>query len=123
MAKSSKKTKDAISDVRSASEPQTAAPGSNPTATKNSATASNAGKPAPKRAGTAARKVNPATRTRKASSRKKAPSAQVAVSDEDIRIRAYFIAEKRAGQSQPGDSSSDWLEARRQLLAETAEQR
>jgi DUF2934 family protein len=39
-------------------------------------------------------------------------------SDEQIRLRAYFIAEKRAQQLLPGDTHSDWLEARRQLLEE-----
>ncbi|MDQ6623590.1 MAG: DUF2934 domain-containing protein [Verrucomicrobiota bacterium] len=39
-------------------------------------------------------------------------------SDEEIRLRAYFIAERRAGLSQHGDPSHDWIEARKQLLAE-----
>ena len=38
--------------------------------------------------------------------------------DEDIRMRAYFIAERRQRLALPGDSSSDWLEAKRQLLSE-----
>ena len=43
------------------------------------------------------------------------------VSDEAIRTRAYFIAEQRERMSLPGDADSDWLEARRQLLAELGE--
>jgi hypothetical protein len=39
-------------------------------------------------------------------------------SDEQIRLRAYFIAERRLQLSLPGDSNDDWIEARRQLLAE-----
>jgi hypothetical protein len=39
-------------------------------------------------------------------------------SDEQIRIRAYFLAEKRANHALRGDHHSDWLEARRQLLEE-----
>ena len=39
--------------------------------------------------------------------------------DEEIRIRAYFIAERRHQLALPGDTSSDWLEAKRQLLAES----
>jgi hypothetical protein len=39
-------------------------------------------------------------------------------SDEEIRIRAYFIAERRAQLSLQGDSAHDWIEAKRQLLEE-----
>jgi hypothetical protein len=38
--------------------------------------------------------------------------------DEEIRIRAYFLAERRIQLSQPGDSAHDWIEARRQLIEE-----
>jgi hypothetical protein len=40
-------------------------------------------------------------------------------SDEQIRVRAYFISERRRRFALPGDADSDWLEARRQLLSET----
>jgi len=40
-------------------------------------------------------------------------------SDEEIRLRAYFISERRRRLALPGDTSSDWLEAKRQLLSET----
>ena len=43
------------------------------------------------------------------------------VSDEAIRIRAYFISEQRERLAIPGDANSDWIEARRQLLAELGE--
>ena len=39
-------------------------------------------------------------------------------SDEEIRIRAYFIAERRIELSLQGDSAHDWIEARRQLIEE-----
>jgi hypothetical protein len=39
-------------------------------------------------------------------------------SDEEIRLRAYLIAEKRARHSIAGDHNSDWLEAKRQLFEE-----
>jgi hypothetical protein len=39
--------------------------------------------------------------------------------DEAIRIRAYFISERRRRFGLPGDADSDWLEATRQLLSET----
>jgi len=40
-------------------------------------------------------------------------------SDEAIRLRAYFISERRRRFGLPGDADSDWLEAKRQLLFET----
>jgi Protein of unknown function (DUF2934) len=57
---------------------------------------------------------------KRTASRKKSASkeATAQVSDEAIRTRAYFIAEYRERMSLPGDAHSDWLEARRQLLAE-----
>lgn len=39
-------------------------------------------------------------------------------SDEEIRIRAYFIAERRLQLSLQGDSAHDWIEAKRQLIEE-----
>ncbi len=38
--------------------------------------------------------------------------------DEQIRLRAYFIAEQRAQRAIQGDHNSDWLEAKRQLFEE-----
>jgi len=40
-------------------------------------------------------------------------------SDETIRLRAYFISERRRRFALPGDAESDWQEAKRQLLSET----
>ena len=42
-------------------------------------------------------------------------------SDEQIRLRAYFISERRRRFALPGDAESDWLEAIRQLLAEAGD--
>ena len=39
--------------------------------------------------------------------------------DDQISMRAYFISERRRRLALPGDANSDWLEAKRQLLAET----
>jgi hypothetical protein len=39
-------------------------------------------------------------------------------SDEEIRMRAYFIAERRLQLSLQGDSAHDWIEAKRQLMEE-----
>jgi hypothetical protein len=50
---------------------------------------------------------------------KASPSSSVCEpSDEEIRIRAYFIAERRIQLSLQGDSAHDWIEARRQLVEE-----
>jgi len=40
-------------------------------------------------------------------------------SDEEIRLRAYFISERRRRFALPGDADSDWLEAKRQLLSDS----
>jgi hypothetical protein len=40
------------------------------------------------------------------------------LSDDAIRLRAYFISERRRRFALPGDADSDWLEAKRQLLFE-----
>lgn len=39
-------------------------------------------------------------------------------SDDEVSLRAYFISERRRRFALPGDAESDWLEAKRQLLAE-----
>jgi hypothetical protein len=68
-------------------------------------------KPAPKKK--AVRAIKPIA-PKKASS-----SASIyEPSDEEIRIRAYFIAERRIQLSLQGDSNHDWIEARRQLVEE-----
>ncbi len=40
-------------------------------------------------------------------------------SDDAVRLRAYFISERRRRFGLPGDAESDWLEATRQLLSES----
>ena len=62
-----------------------------------------------------------ATRGSKQVSHKSAPSTMPTYepTDEEIRIRAYFISERRKQLSLAGDSDNDWLEARRQLVEET----
>ena len=74
----------------------------------------NAAKPAAKRASSPRKKPT----TRKTSATKEEKSR---VSDEAIRIRAYLISEQRERVGIPGDANSDWIEARRQLLAELGE--
>jgi len=41
-----------------------------------------------------------------------------APSEDAVRLRAYFISERRRRFALPGDAESDWVEAKRQLLAE-----
>jgi hypothetical protein len=68
----------------------------------------------------APRRRTPATRLEEASEQPTSthPTVPVAVSTEDISVRAYFIAENRHALGLSGDSESDWLEAERQLKAE-----
>ena len=95
---------------------------------------------APPEAGESRPEVKPGktSRARPATSRKSAPpgrkksapaqKAKVTMppearttarpSDEEIRLRAYFISERRRRFALPGDADSDWLEASRQLLSE-----
>jgi hypothetical protein len=70
------------------------------------------GKPARKQSATARKTKTPKERT---GLRTTAPS------DEEIRLRAYFISERRRRFGLPGDASSDWLEAKRQLLSESGQ--
>jgi len=58
----------------------------------------------------------------KAKKTKEAPGkkAAVEISNDDIGLRAYFIAERRAKMGWHGDSTGDWVEAERQLKAEAA---
>src|SRR5437773_5325630 len=74
----------------------------------------NAAKPTAKRASSPRKKPT----VRKTSATKEGQSR---VSDEAIRIRAYFISERRERVGIPGDANSDWIEARRQLLTELGE--
>lgn len=46
------------------------------------------------------------------------PAGIAEPSDEAVRLRAYFISERRRRFALPGDAESDWLEAKRQLLFE-----
>jgi hypothetical protein len=71
------------------------------------------------RAAAPAKKKKPAT-AKKPSTKKPATSAAKPVepTDDAIRTRAYFLAERRHRLSLPGDSAHDWIEARRQLIEE-----
>lgn len=53
----------------------------------------------------------------------KAAAPEAVITTDDISLRAYFIAERRQAMGWPGDSSSDWVEAERQLRAEAKKAR
>jgi hypothetical protein len=94
-----------------------------PVPTGNSATIDTAssaeaklGKVKPRRASTSSKKVaSPKEGAHKISS-SVARAAMAGPTDEEIRIRAYFISERRRRFGLPGDANSDWIEAKRQLL-------
>jgi Protein of unknown function (DUF2934) len=73
------------------------------------------------RAATAPAKKKKPAAPRRPGTKQPAPSAAkqpVEPSDDEIRLRAYFLAERRHRLSLPGDSNHDWIEARRQLIEE-----
>jgi hypothetical protein len=72
----------------------------------------------PKSAPPRRKKSAPAQKTRVTMPRGAETTARP--SDEEIRLRAYFISERRRRFALPGDAGSDWLEARRQLLFEAS---
>jgi hypothetical protein len=83
--------------------------------------------PAPKKKTAAPGKKKKPAAAKKPSIRKPVPSATkpaashpVEPTDDEIRIRAYFLAERRHQLSLPGDSAHDWIEARRQLIEEAS---
>jgi len=88
---------------------------------------------APAEADGSSSKVKPSRASRprgKATSRKQPTAAGAKISiapeaeglsqplDDAIRLRAYFISERRRRFALAGDADSDWLEAKRQLLFE-----
>jgi len=79
--------------------------------------------PKVRRAPAKAAKKSPAKKAAKKSSTRTASAADSAAlpTVEDIRLRAYFIAERRHRLALPGDADSDWLEAVRQLQSEIAQ--
>lgn len=61
----------------------------------------------------------PSTKQPSAISPKPVAPRPVEPTDDEIRLRAYFLAERRHQLSLPGDSAHDWIEARRQLIEES----
>jgi DsbC/DsbD-like thiol-disulfide interchange protein len=78
---------------------------------------------APQRATTAKKPLKPRDASKRTAQISASPQADVTPMSEDpsedaVRLRAYFISERRRRFALPGDTESDWLEAKRQLLAE-----
>jgi hypothetical protein len=68
----------------------------------------------------AAKKKKPATSPKSSAKPQATPATKSGPepTDDEIRIRAYFLAERRHKLALPGDSAHDWIEARRQLIEE-----
>lgn len=90
-------------------------------APSNPAPAKRAVKPATKPKTVSKAPKAPAAVKAKRATKPKAPAAPAAAAytHEDVALRAYFIAEKRRAQGLHGDEHQDWLEAERQILAES----
>ena len=126
MAKSSKKSKEAATQ-----EDTSTAPGmesSNGFVTARSAKPADAKKAPEKSTGVAKsvgrnrsatpRKVSAGRRTGEKTAQEPTAAGDAAVTDEEVRKRAYFISEWRVQNGIAGDSAHDWLEARRPLQEE-----
>jgi hypothetical protein len=70
------------------------------------------------RKATPAKRTIAGTTTQISASPQAEPATSGDLSEDTIRLRAYFISERRRRFALPGDAESDWLEAKRQLLAE-----
>jgi len=84
------------------------------TKTKAAAPAKKAAKPAAKKKPAVA-KAKPVAKTAK--------SAVPAYTQDDVALRAYFIAERRRAEGRPGDEHGDWIEAERQLAQESTKKK
>lgn len=79
---------------------------------------------AARKSATAAKKASSKTAAKKktatapAKKRSSSTGKKNQPSDADIRLRAYFIAERRVQNALQGDPAEDWIEARKQLLEE-----
>jgi hypothetical protein len=106
------------------------APSTNATANSPVAAQTEPTKPVTKKPAAKAKSASSKAASKKKSARKTAasPKAKAVLkqaspglsepSDADIRLRAYFIAERRVQYALQGDPALDWIEARRQLLEE-----
>ena len=112
MAKISKKTKESTALENSPTAPVTDLQNGNGVAKSDKP------KSAAKSRSAVARKSSSAGKPRSTAPVRKPSAKKGLISDEEIRIRAYFISENRMREGRQGDSSTDWLEARLQLERE-----
>ena len=83
-----------------------------PASKKTPAKKKSSAKGASRKAGTKSRSTVAPAQNGSAASETAEPS------DADIRLRAYFIAERRVQLALQGDPARDWIEARQQLIEE-----
>jgi len=84
-----------------------------------------AGKVTPRRPSKSRKSDKPARKKSATARKTKMPKERAGMrtataSDEEIRLHAYFISERRRRFGLLGDASSDWLDAKRQLVSESA---
>ncbi len=123
--------KKSTSAPKAAAPAVTPAPPSTPRVTASKRAAKAPAKPKAPASGGNGVKVTakaPSPKSPKAASAKPAKAAAISakpkmVRHEDIALRAYFISEKRRNAGIAGDSHQDWLEAERQIFAETRKKR
>jgi hypothetical protein len=111
-----KKTKTTEIKNQSSSEPGGATPTKKADKRQSGRRATTAKKPRKK---TTTKETVAGTTAQISASPQPKPATAGALSEETIRLRAYFISERRRRFALPGDAESDWLEAKRQLVAET----
>jgi DUF2934 family protein len=101
---------------------KTKTPGKEAEAAVNVASDAVISAPKTRRAPAKAARKTPAKKAAKKGTAKTVSAAAAAAlpTDEDIRLRAYFIAERRHRLALPGNADSDWLEAIRQLQSEVS---
>ena len=127
MAKSSKKPKEATAQEGESTAPGmessnglgTAEPAEPAVAKKAAAKPVRRAKSPDKNRDATSRKTSAQRKTRAKAAQQSTAAGDAAVTDEEIRIRAYLISEWRMQNGVAGDSAHDWLEARRQLQEES----
>ena len=93
--------------------------GKKTTTAKTAAPAKRAARPAAAKPPATVKKSASGTKPPKAAAAPKRAAKAPGYTNDDVALRAYFIAEKRRNHGLSGDERHDWLEAERQLLAES----
>jgi hypothetical protein len=103
-------------------------PASLPVLVQTAAPATPEAAPAPKAKKAAPKKKPAAKKTAKPSPAEEPAEdmvvvEEIVISNDDIALRAYFIAEKRRAHGHWGDEAGDWIEAERQLREEATQKK